>query len=142
MKRWMDANSHAFSHLDVQAVAEFGRQFPSLLAPLMHERDLFLASRLHHHASKMDSGQQMVAIIGAGHVPGIQQNWGKDIDVEALLTIPPLNPMPLHFKLMVAAGVGGCVLLAAAASGAVLVFGARAASWGVRLLPARVILRR
>jgi pheromone shutdown protein TraB len=126
----------------VQAVAEFGKQFPSLLAPLMHERDLFLASRLHHHASKMESGQQMVAVIGAGHVPGIQQNWGKDIDVEALLTIPPLNPMPLHFKLMVAVGVGGCIALAAAASGAVLVCGARAASWGMRLLPARGVLRR
>lgn len=36
-----------------QAVAEFSKQFPSLVGPLMDERDRFLASRLHFHALKM-----------------------------------------------------------------------------------------
>lgn len=75
-----------------------------------------------------------MAVIGAGHVPGIRKYWGEDIDVEKLLEIPPLISVPLHLKLLVGAGAVGITAAAVALSCAVVVGGGWAASFAGRLL--------
>lgn len=63
---------------------EFGNQFPGIVRPLITERDEYLSHMLYYQAQFMSSGSVMVAVVGAGHVSGIVENWGKSIDVVEL----------------------------------------------------------
>jgi pheromone shutdown-related protein TraB len=51
---------------------------------LIDERDQYLA-----HKIKTAPGQKIVAVVGAGHVPGIQKNWEQNTDIRSLETLPP-----------------------------------------------------
>jgi pheromone shutdown protein TraB len=55
----------------VQAINEFGKIFPGMVRPLMTERDLYLSYMLYEQATRMQEGSVMVAVVGAGHVPGV-----------------------------------------------------------------------
>jgi pheromone shutdown protein TraB len=66
--------------------AELGRAVPQIKAPLIDERDQYLASKLG------DAGagrRTVVAVVGAAHVPGITANFGKPVDRSALDRVPP-----------------------------------------------------
>jgi pheromone shutdown-related protein TraB len=65
-------------------LADVGQAMPSLKAILIDERDRYLAYKIQHAP-----GQRIVAVVGAGHVPGILANWEKVSDIEALESIPP-----------------------------------------------------
>lgn len=67
--------------LALRAVAD---KLPEVKTILIDERDQYLA-----HAIGQASGPKIVAVIGAGHVKGVMENIGKDIDILPLLTIPP-----------------------------------------------------
>ena len=65
---------------------ELGRLVPQIKAPLIDERDQYLASKLR------DAGagrRHVVAVVGAAHLPGIQASFSTPIDRAALETIPP-----------------------------------------------------
>ncbi len=66
------------------AMAELGASFPGIRTALIDERDKYLAGKIHDSV-----GQTVVAIIGAGHVPGIKQYLGQKIDLLALDQVPP-----------------------------------------------------
>ena len=66
------------------ALQTVGEKMPSLKATLIDERDLYLA-----HEIGNAPGEKIVAVVGAGHVPGIVRNLGTAIDIEALNTVPP-----------------------------------------------------
>ncbi|XP_059074772.1 uncharacterized protein LOC131874861 [Cryptomeria japonica] len=55
--------------------------FPSIGETYIHERDLYMASRLFEVAKECKS---VVAVVGMGHVAGIQKNWKKPMDIETL----------------------------------------------------------
>lgn len=63
---------------------EFSATLPEVRKTLIDERDQYLASMINDA-----SGKRIVAVVGAGHVPGIKQWLGKEIDRAALETIPP-----------------------------------------------------
>lgn len=63
---------------------EFSDSFPSVKAALIDERDRYLAAKI-----RSAPGQKVVAVVGAGHVPGIKRFIRDDIDVEPLERIPP-----------------------------------------------------
>jgi pheromone shutdown-related protein TraB len=65
-------------------LADVGKSLPVLKNILIDERDLYLA-----HKIKTAPGTKIVAVVGAGHVPGIRENWEKEIDIAALEEIPP-----------------------------------------------------
>ena len=65
-------------------MAEFARLMPQVKEPLIDERDHFLMSAIEDAP-----GQSIVAVVGAGHVPGMLANRGQDVDREALSVIPP-----------------------------------------------------
>ncbi|MCK9273617.1 MAG: TraB/GumN family protein [Syntrophales bacterium] len=66
------------------ALENFGKKLPEIKTTLIDERDRYLASSITGA-----EGKKIVAVVGAGHVPGILSNIGKDIDLETISAIPP-----------------------------------------------------
>ena len=66
------------------ALQTFGEKLPSLKTTLIDERDEYLSHTISHAA-----GKKIVAIIGAGHIPGIKTHIGHVVDMEAINQIPP-----------------------------------------------------
>ena len=69
-------------------LAEVGKSLPILKNILIDERDQYLADKIRNAP-----GNKIVAVVGAGHVPGIQKYWNKDIDIQALGQLPPKKKM-------------------------------------------------
>jgi pheromone shutdown protein TraB len=69
-----------------EAILEFGKEFPSLIMPLLTERDLFMVHIMRKLAGRARS---VVAVVGAGHLAGIRENWEREIDVEGICAVPP-----------------------------------------------------
>jgi pheromone shutdown-related protein TraB len=65
-------------------LSEIGRSLPMLKTILIDERDRFLAARI-----RQSPGKKIVAVVGAGHVPGIKRHWNEAIDPTALEQLPP-----------------------------------------------------
>ena len=63
---------------------EVGASLPELRRVLIDERDQYLA-----HEIRTSPGSRIVAVVGAGHVPGIEKYWNQPIDLEPLNRIPP-----------------------------------------------------
>ncbi len=86
---------------------EFSGALPGVKEALIDERDRYLAAKI-----RQAPGQTVVAVVGAGHVPGIRTFFGEDIDVAALETLPPPRRwprllgwiVPVALFLLVAAG--------------------------------------
>ncbi len=65
-------------------LAEVGRSMPKLKTILIDERDRFLAAKI-----RQAPGRKVVAVVGAGHLPGIQAHWNEPTDLSALEALPP-----------------------------------------------------
>jgi pheromone shutdown-related protein TraB len=65
---------------------EFSGALPGVKTALIDERDQYLAAKI-----LASSGNTVVAVVGAGHVPGIKRLFGTDIDLASLETLPPPN---------------------------------------------------
>ena len=65
-------------------LSEIGESLPELRRILIDERDQYLA-----HKIRTAPGKRIVAVVGAGHVPGIQKYWNEPVDISALNKIPP-----------------------------------------------------
>jgi len=65
-------------------ISELGEALPELRQVLIDERDQYLA-----HKIRTAPGKKIVAVVGAGHVPGIKKHWELSVDVDALEEIPP-----------------------------------------------------
>jgi pheromone shutdown-related protein TraB len=63
---------------------EFARVMPAVKEPLIDERDRFLMSAIEDAP-----GDNVVAVVGAGHVHGMIAHFGREVDREALSEIPP-----------------------------------------------------
>jgi pheromone shutdown-related protein TraB len=74
------------------ALKTVGEKMPELKATLIDERDQFLSHRICH-----SPGRKIVAVVGAGHIPGILENMGKEIDIGRINTIPPPGFWPRFF---------------------------------------------
>jgi len=65
-------------------LSEIGKTFPEMRRILIDERDQYLAQMI-----RTAPGKKIVAVVGAGHVPGIQRYWERHIDLDVLNQIPP-----------------------------------------------------
>jgi len=65
------------------ALSELARSFPRLKNTLIDERDQYLAEKI-----KLAPGNKVIAVVGAGHIPGIKKEIGKEHDLIALTKIP------------------------------------------------------
>ncbi len=68
---------------------DFTEHFPRLKEPLIDERDQYLAQKI-----KDASGDKVVAVLGAAHVPGITKEIHKDHNLQRLTKIPPKSKAP------------------------------------------------
>lgn len=71
-----------------EIMAELGAALPSLKQVLIDERDIYLAEKI-----KQAPGNRIVAVVGAGHVPGIKRCWTQDLSgkLNDISTIPPVS---------------------------------------------------
>lgn len=65
-------------------LSAFTKSFPEVKKRLIDERDLYLAYHIQNAP-----GERIVAVVGAGHVPGICRVLGQAPDPQPLLTVPP-----------------------------------------------------
>jgi len=86
-------------------LAEFAEKFPEIKKRLIDERDIYLAQQIRHCP-----GSKVVAVIGAGHSPGIQKYIDHDEPVDELLELPPKKLWPKIFKWGVPAAIIGLII--------------------------------
>ncbi len=67
-----------------ELMQDFTKELPDVRRALIDERDEYLAAKI-----ATCGGNRVVAVVGAGHVPGIKRNIEKDIDIAKLEVIPP-----------------------------------------------------
>ena len=65
-------------------LSEIGGSQPQFKRILIDERDQYLAERI-----RTAPGKKIVAVVGAGHVPGITENWEKPVNLKMLEEMPP-----------------------------------------------------
>lgn len=65
-------------------LADVGKSLPALKDILIDERDQYLTYKI-----RTAPGNKIVAVVGAGHVPGIKKCWNQEINLETLEQIPP-----------------------------------------------------
>lgn len=74
-------------------LSEIGESFPEIRRILIDERDQYLAQKI-----RTAPGNKIVAVVGAGHVPGIEKYWNRPIDLEVLEELPPKGKWTAYLK--------------------------------------------
>ena len=77
-------------------LSDIGKSLPKIRDILIDERDRYLA-----HKIRTAPGNKIVAVVGAGHVPGIKKYWDKNIDLQKLEEIPPKSKFSSFLKWVV-----------------------------------------
>jgi len=86
-------------------LAEFAEKFPEIKKRLIDERDIYLSQQIRHCP-----GSKVVAVVGAGHTPGIQKYIDHDEPIDELLELPPKKVWPKIFKWGVPAAIIGLII--------------------------------
>ncbi|MBW2063400.1 MAG: TraB/GumN family protein [Deltaproteobacteria bacterium] len=74
-------------------LSEIGESLPDIRECLIDERDQYLAYNIRNAP-----GDRIVAVVGAGHVPGIKKYWDQAIDLEGLDQIPQRRKTSSYLK--------------------------------------------
>ena len=82
------------------ALSEFAEKFPEVKRRLLDERDIYIAQKIRHA-----DGPKVVAVVGAGHVPGIKQHIQKEQPLGELIKIPKKSLWPAIFKWAIPAAI-------------------------------------
>ncbi|BBO85185.1 TraB/GumN family protein [Desulfosarcina ovata] len=72
---------------------EVGKSMPQLRNSLIDERDRYLTEKI-----RTAPGNTIVAVVGAGHVPGIKRYWDQAVDLASLESLPPKGPLTGFLK--------------------------------------------
>ncbi len=70
-------------------MSEFSEKYPDIKHRLIDERDLFLAEKI-----RTAPGEKVVAVVGAGHKPGIEEHIHTEQDLTEITRIPPASIWP------------------------------------------------
>ncbi|MDZ7598208.1 MAG: TraB/GumN family protein [Desulfobacterales bacterium] len=81
-------------------LSELGRSLPVIKEILIDERDRFLAEKI-----RTAPGRRIVAVVGAGHVPGIKAVWQTPVDVTALSALPPKSRLSSMIQWLLPGGI-------------------------------------
>ena len=68
----------------LSVISEFESFLPGIKDALISERDKYMAEKILR-----SPGKTVVAVLGAGHIPGIKEFFGKPTDIAPLEQIPP-----------------------------------------------------
>ncbi|KAL5794037.1 hypothetical protein ACOSP7_002631 [Xanthoceras sorbifolium] len=83
-------------------IQEMSKEFPTLMETLVHERDQYMSSTLLRIASEHSS---VVAVVGKGHLRGIEKHWKQPISARELMEIPSQKPLFTARKILTSLGV-------------------------------------
>ncbi len=72
---------------------EFAQELPQVKRPLIDERDAYLMSSIED-----SSGETVVAVVGAAHVPGMKRHFGEAVDRAELDVVPPASRIVPYLK--------------------------------------------
>ena len=89
---------------------ELARALPEVKQPLIDERDAFLVSGMTDAAQ---GARNVVAVVGAAHVPGMRKRFGTPVDREALSKLPPPSLLWTVVKWIVPLLLVGALVLGA-----------------------------
>ncbi len=92
---------------------EFSKSFPGIQKVLIDERDQYLAKKIAE-----SPGQTVLAVVGAGHVPGISKYLDQEIDTDPLCAIPRRSVWPTVLKWGLPLLIVGLLLLGFITQGA------------------------
>ncbi len=81
-------------------LSEVEKTHPVLREILIDERDRYLAQKI-----KTAPGKKIVAVVGAGHEPGIRRYINDDIDIKALEVLPPKGKFAGVLKWLIPAAI-------------------------------------
>jgi pheromone shutdown-related protein TraB len=82
-------------------MSEFSAYLPTVKDVLIDERDLYMAAKIY-----ASGGKSVMAVVGAGHVPGIRRALGTDVDLVSLEKLPP----PRRWVMLIAWGVPAVII--------------------------------
>lgn len=85
-------------------LADVEKSHPVIREILIDERDQFLCEKI-----RTAPGEKIVAVVGAGHVPGIKKYLEKDIDIDALNELPPKGKLGSVLKWIIPIAI--CALI-------------------------------
>jgi len=77
-------------------LSEIGEELPEVKHILIDERDQYLTYKI-----RTAPGKKIVAVVGAGHVPGIQHYWNLPIDIGPLNHVPPRSKIISALKWLI-----------------------------------------
>ena len=83
----------------------FAKEFPEVKKRLIDERDVYLAQKV-----RQAPGKKVVAIVGAGHVPGMKEYIHRDIPLEPIMEVPPKSIVPTILKWGIPALIIGLIV--------------------------------
>jgi len=81
-------------------LSDVGRSLPVIKEILIDERDKYLAQKI-----KSTPGEKIIAVVGAGHVPGIKTHINSEIDLSALEQLPPKSYLSSIIKWTIPLGI-------------------------------------
>jgi len=87
-------------------LSEVSEFLPEVSRILIDERDQYLA-----HKIRTAPGKKIVAVVGAGHIPGLQRYWNLPVDMKQLEQIPAKGRLSRIFKWGIPALIVGMVIL-------------------------------
>jgi pheromone shutdown-related protein TraB len=70
----------------------FAKAFPTVKSRLIDERDIYLSQKIRNAP-----GKKVVAVVGAGHIPGIVEHIKEDESLDELMKTPPKSLAPIIF---------------------------------------------
>ncbi|MFC1868775.1 TraB family protein, partial [Thermodesulfobacteriota bacterium] len=85
---------------------QIGESQPQLKRILIEERDQYLAQKV-----RTAPGEKIVAVVGAGHVPGIIKMWDDPVDLKMLEEIPQKGKLSTFLKWGIPAAIVGLIVV-------------------------------
>jgi pheromone shutdown protein TraB len=79
---------------------ELGAEFPEVKSVLITERDQYLASRIRDVVQGGAAGRRILAVVGAGHLPGIENILTNHLPTPPQEELSRIPPTPLVWKLV------------------------------------------
>ncbi len=76
-----------------EAIEAMAKELPEIKSVLIDERDIYQAVKISE-----TKGETIVAVVGAGHVPGIKNHLNTTVDLSELETIPKKGKIGKYIK--------------------------------------------
>jgi len=94
-------------------LSEIGESMPEIRNILIDERDRYLAEKI-----RTAPGKRIVAVVGAGHVPGIINSWESPVNLGTLEEMPSKGRLLQVLKWVIPAAIIGMIVVGFFTAGA------------------------